>query len=165
MLPVSQYDAVLCRGVLNDLIDDDARASAFRSFNRVLRKGGVLVLDVREWEATSARKSREPLFRKRVDTERGKLTFTSVTQLDVPTRRLLVKERHTLESQGRDHSSNYDFVMRCWTPGELQSLLSCHGFGLVQSPTLVRMIRRWLLVPRTGSSQWLRFRKMRPNRR
>jgi hypothetical protein len=31
-----------------------------------------------------------------VDTDRGKLTFTSITELDVPTRRLLVKEQHIL---------------------------------------------------------------------
>ena len=130
-LPTSPYDALLCRGVLNDLVTDDARSSAFASFGRALRKGGVLVLDVREWETTAARKSREPLFRKRVDTERGKLTFTSITELDVQTRQLLVKERHTLEVNGLEHASDYEFVMRCWTPIELQSLLLLNGFGLV----------------------------------
>jgi chemotaxis methyl-accepting protein methylase len=59
-LSASRYDAILCRGVLNDLVDEDARSSAFASFGRALRKGGVLVLDVREWDATAARKSREP---------------------------------------------------------------------------------------------------------
>jgi SAM-dependent methyltransferase len=95
-LPASRYDAILCRGVLNDLVNEDERSLAFASFSRALRKGGALVLDVREWDATAARKSREPLFRKRVDTDRGKLTFTSITELDVPTRRLLVKEQHIL---------------------------------------------------------------------
>ena len=128
-LPASHYDAILCRGVLNDLINDDARSSAFASFGRALRTGGVLVLDVREWDATAMRKSREPLFRKRVDTERGKLTFTSVTALDIPTRRLVVKEQHTLEASDGAQSSDYEFVMRCWTPIELQSLLRLNGFG------------------------------------
>ena len=68
-LPASRYDAILCRGVLNDLVNEDERLLAFASFSRALRKGGVLVLDVREWDATAARKSREPLFRKRVDTD------------------------------------------------------------------------------------------------
>ena len=68
---------------------------------------------------------------KRVDTERGILTFTSVTELDIPTRRLVVKEQHTLEVNGREHSSDYEFVMRCWTPTELQSLLRLNGFGSV----------------------------------
>jgi hypothetical protein len=127
-LPASRDDAILCRGVLNDLVTDGARSKAFAAFGRALRAGGVLVLDVREWEATAARKSREPLFRKRVDTERGKLMFTSVTELDPPTRRLLVKEQHTLEVDGQEYSSDYEFVMRCWTPAELDSLLTLNGF-------------------------------------
>ena len=71
-LPASHYDAILCRGVLNDLVSEDARSSAFASFGRALRKSGVLVLDVREWD---------------------------------------------------------EFVMRCWTPAELQSLLGRNGFS------------------------------------
>ena len=54
-----------------------------------------------------------------------------MTELDAPTHRLLVRERHTLEVNGRERSSNYEFVMRCWTHTELQSLLSLNGFGSV----------------------------------
>jgi SAM-dependent methyltransferase len=131
-LPESQCDAIICRGVLNDLVDEDDRRQAFASFSRALRRDGVLVLDVRDWDATAMRKAREPLFRKRVETDRGKLTFTSVTELDEPTRRLLVKERHTLEVNGREQSRDYDFVMRCWTPEELQALLRLNRFGSVE---------------------------------
>lgn len=130
-LPRADDDAVLCRGVLNDVIEDDDRQSAFASFARALRGGGVLILDVREWEATAARKDREPLFRKRVETNRGKLTFTSVTDTDPPTRCLLVKETHTLEFEGRERSWDHEFVMRCWTPEELQRLLRRNGFESV----------------------------------
>jgi SAM-dependent methyltransferase len=130
-LSVSKYEAILCRGVLNDLVDEDARQSAFASFARTLRADGVLILDVREWDATASRKAREPLFRKRVDTHRGKLTFTSVTELDALTRRLVLRERHTLEVNGLERSSDYEFVMRCWTLAELQSLLRLNGFGSV----------------------------------
>ena len=130
-LPVSRYDAILCRGVLNDLVDEGAWLSAFASFGRALREGGVLVLDVREWDGTATRKAREPPFRKRVDTDRGKLTFTSVTELDASAHRLVVRERHTLEVNGRERSNDYEFVMRCWTPAELQSLLRLNGFGSV----------------------------------
>jgi ubiquinone/menaquinone biosynthesis C-methylase UbiE len=128
-LPPSRYDAVLCRGVLNDLIDANDRQSAFRSFARVLRQGGVLVLDVREWEATATRKAREPLFRKRVETDRGRLTFTSVTELDVDNHMLLVRESHSLEVSGEERTSDYEFVMRCWTPAEVHSVLEHSGFG------------------------------------
>jgi hypothetical protein len=102
---------------------------AFGRSARVSAK--VRVFGVREWDATAIRKAREPLFRKRVETDRGKLTFTSVTELDAPARRLIVRERHTLEANGRERSSDYQFVMRCWTPAELQSLLRLNGFGSV----------------------------------
>src|SRR5436309_10187171 len=81
-LRASRYDAILCRGVLNDLLDDRVRETVFAAFGRVLHQAGVLILDVREWEATQERKTREPLFRKRVATSRGLLTFTSVTTLE-----------------------------------------------------------------------------------
>jgi hypothetical protein len=96
-----------------------------------LRADGVLILDVRDWHSTATRKAREPLFRKRVDTRCGKLTCTSVTELDAPTRRLVLRERPTLEANGLERSSDYEFVMRCWTPDELQSLLRLNGFGSV----------------------------------
>ena len=130
-LPDRDCDAILCRGVLNDLVDDGGRARAFTSFARALRPGGVVILDVREWESTKERKSREPLFTKRVDTDRGRLAFTSITALDPDNHRLLLRETHTLVDDAGEHSSEYQFVMRCWTPGELYSSLERAGFGSV----------------------------------
>ena len=52
---------ILCRGVLNDIIDNGNRRQAFLVFNRLLREGGVLILDVREWNATAARKTWQPV--------------------------------------------------------------------------------------------------------
>jgi hypothetical protein len=91
----------------------------------------VLILDVREWETSAARKAREPVFKKSVDTDRGKLTFTSVTELDRENRRLVLSERHTLVEDGQERSSDYQFVMRCWTRGELESALTRSGFSPV----------------------------------
>ena len=132
-LPASRDDAVLCRGVLNDLVDDGDRRSAFASFAQALRRNGVLILDVRDWDATANRKQREPLFRKRVDTSRGKLTFTSVTELDREHHQLIVRESHALESHGRERVVKHEFVMKCWTMAELESLLDLNGFGLVST--------------------------------
>jgi hypothetical protein len=81
-----------------------------------------LILDVREWAASVERKSREPLFRKRVSTERGELTFTSVTALDAENRQLLISERHEPSGQGCERVSDYHFVMRCWERAELDVL-------------------------------------------
>jgi len=92
--PSARYDAILCRGVLNDIVDDDRRDAVFAAFGRTLRPRGVVILDVREWRASAERKTREPLFRKRVSTDRGELTYTSVTELDAERRLLLISERH-----------------------------------------------------------------------
>jgi SAM-dependent methyltransferase len=130
-LPSDRYEAILCRGVLNDFVDDDAREAVLAAFARAARPAGVLILDVREWEASAARKAREPVFRKSVDTDRGKLTFTSVTNLDREHQRLVLTERHTLVTGGQERSSEYQFLMRCWTRSELESRLTQRGFTSV----------------------------------
>ena len=122
------YDAILCRGVLNDLLDGRSRREVFFSFARALRQGGVLIFDVREWEETARRKRSEPVFEKTIDTERGRLTFHSVTRLDARTRRLLVAEQHTLRRADAETVTFYDFQMRCWTRDELQAALARAGF-------------------------------------
>ena len=125
-----RYDGLLCRGVLNDLLDGRSRDEAFLSFARSLRPGGAVVLDVREWEASARRKIREPVFERTIETPRGALTFRSVTRVDPGTRRLLVEERHTLkERSGAESVAAYDFQMRCWTREELEARLTRAGFG------------------------------------
>jgi ubiquinone/menaquinone biosynthesis C-methylase UbiE len=123
-----QYDGILCRGVLNDLLDETSRQEVFFSFARALRPGGALILDVREWEGTVNRKTSEPVFEKSVDTSRGKLTFRSRTRLDPQRRRLLVAERHTLLKDGVETVSTYDFKMQCWTQEELHRHLTEAGY-------------------------------------
>ena len=103
----------------------------FRAFSEALESDGALILDVREWGASLERKTREPLFRKRVSTDRGELTFTSVTALDPENRQLLISERHELIEEGVERTSDYHFVMRCWEKDELDALLARHGFGKV----------------------------------
>jgi SAM-dependent methyltransferase len=132
VLPRNRYAGILCRGVLNDIVEDNQRDSVFAAFSHALRPNGVLILDVREWSASAERKTREPLFRKRVSSERGELTFTSVTSLDVESRRLLTFERHALVHQGVERVSDYQFVMRCWERDELGAVLARYGLGNVR---------------------------------
>lgn len=126
-----RYDAILCRGVLNDLVTDCDRDAVFEGFAGCLRPGGVLILDVREWTASADRKAREPVFRKRVSTDQGELTFTSTTELDREHRQLLISEEHAIVHAGQRHVTPYHFIMRCWTTGELQSALARWGFRRV----------------------------------
>jgi SAM-dependent methyltransferase len=128
-LPIARYAGILCRGVLNDIVDDGERDAVFAAFADALESNGALILDVRDWPASAERKTREPLFRKRVSTDRGELTFTSVTTVDPATRRLLISERHELTGEGGDRVSEYQFSMRCWERDELSVLLARHGFG------------------------------------
>src|SRR5262252_106022 len=130
--PTARYAAIVCRGVLNDIIGDDLRDAVFAAFARTLRPNGALILDVREWGASAERKTREPFFRKRVSTDRGELTYTSVTELDAERRLLLISERHELVGQGDERVSDFQFVMRCWDREELGVLFARHGFGRIQ---------------------------------
>jgi SAM-dependent methyltransferase len=131
-LPPARYAAILCRGVLNDVIEDDRREAVVAAFSRALRPPGVLVLDVREWAASAERKTREPLFRKRVSTDRGELTFTSVTTLDSDSRGLVISERHALVRDGVEQVADYKFMMRCWERDELRAVLARHGFSSME---------------------------------
>jgi len=90
-------------------------------------------MDVREWDASVRRKTREPVFEKTVSTPRGALTFRSVTRLEHLTRRLLISEEHTLKTPGGgERVSTHDFVMRCWTREELRTRLTAAGFEGVE---------------------------------
>ncbi|MFX1486422.1 MAG: class I SAM-dependent methyltransferase [Promethearchaeota archaeon] len=127
----SRFDGILCRGVLNDVIDDTSRREVFLSFASSLRKSGTLILDVREWESTAARKRKEPLFEKSINTKEGKITFQSITRLDKETRQMLIKERFRIERDGSAETSEYDFIMKCWTKSELDDYLINAGFGSI----------------------------------
>src|SRR4051812_37849275 len=59
--PSPSVDGVLCRGVLNEVTDDDDRQLGLDSLWGMLRRGGLLVFSVREIEKTRARYGREPV--------------------------------------------------------------------------------------------------------
>ena len=120
---------VLCRGVLNDVLEDDARRAVLRALADALVDGGVLVLDVRDWNATVRAKSLRPVHERTVSTERGTLTFHSQTRLEPATRRMLISERHVLAAGSESHTQTYEFVMGCWTRDELCARLTDAGFG------------------------------------
>jgi SAM-dependent methyltransferase len=122
------YGGVLCRGVLNDVIEDGARRRVLHALAGVLVDGGVLVLDVRDWEVTARRKVAEPIHERTVETERGRLTFRSETHLDHARRRLLIAERHVLVAADGTRTEAHEFVMGCWTRGELDERLRDAGF-------------------------------------
>jgi SAM-dependent methyltransferase len=127
-----KVDAILCRGVLNDLTNTDARRVVFPSFAKAMRKGGILIFDVREWQSTLVRKTANPVTEKIVQTEKGQLLFRSITSLEPESHSLLISEIHELQSAGGQKTDTFSFVMRCWTQEELGGLLSSAGFDHVE---------------------------------
>ncbi len=157
-LPTASYDAILCRGVLNDVIDDRSRDACFAVFADGLRSGGLIVLDVREWHATSRRKTLHPVYEHTIETKRGRLSFRSTTILQLDTRTLQIHEEHRLDGDGNSGTSGYEFAMRCWTHDELEQTLRRHNLvpriwlGGYDSSVPIGATDRLVVVARRGST-------------
>src|SRR5437773_1529386 len=79
--PTAPFAAVLCRGVLNDVLGGRERDAVCVTLARALAPGGILLLDVRDWKRTAARKRAEPATERTTHTARGRLAFRSDTRL------------------------------------------------------------------------------------
>ena len=119
--PAPEYDAVTCRGVLNDMVTDSERDAAIAALAGCLRPGGLLFLDVREAQASRTRA--DGAWRHVVG---GRLRFSARTTWDAGL--LRVEERYDLAGQ----VSTYDFAMRPWSTEELISTLRRHGLRDVE---------------------------------
>lgn len=123
------FDAVTCRGVLNDLVTDVERDAALSSFARVLRPGGLLFLDVREAEASRTRADGSPRRRTVTLADGASLAFVSSPRWQDG--RLLVAETYELTTPGGAVSVHgYDFEMRPWAADELRGRLTSAGFDV-----------------------------------
>ena len=123
----TEYQAVTCRGVLNDMITDVERDAVLRSFAGVLAPGGLLLLDVREQEG-SRRRADAVARRRAVDLgerRRLELATTAVWWQGL----LLVHEEYTvLAPAAPADRSVFEFTMRPWTEQELRDRLIAAGF-------------------------------------
>ncbi|WP_433788744.1 class I SAM-dependent methyltransferase [Actinoplanes sp. CA-252034] len=140
------YDAVTCRGVLNDMISDRERAAAVRSLAGCLNPGGLLFLDVREERASQSRAD-GATHRRQVDLGDGaRLTFTSRTTWSEGT--LRVEEEYDLARPGMpEQRSGYTFAMQPWSEAELRAVLHDSGLRTVQiSPGVGRRTADRLFV-------------------
>ena len=125
------FDAVTCRGVLNDLLTDRERADAVRSFAGLTRIGGLLVLDVRE-AAMSQQRADGSLRTTNTDLPDGShLRFVSRPTWNAE--RIVVEERYELDDgSGAPIVSEYLFEMRPWTRGEMHELLTSVGYKSIK---------------------------------
>lgn len=120
--PSSPADGVLCRGVLNDLTQDDERQRALESLLLMLRPGGLLVFSVREIEKTRAHYGREPVVTR---SEEG-VFFRSEARFvgDV----VVVEETLSSEDARADHR----FEMKPWSLSEVDHHVAAAGFARLE---------------------------------
>lgn len=126
------YQAITCRGVLNDLISDEERDAALESFMRLLRPGGSLMLDVRETDG-SRRRANDTEHRTEARlTDGSVLVFTSRSTWRDGL--INVAERYELLAADAEDSSvhEYRFQMRPWNVEELHRRLVAAGFSDVE---------------------------------
>jgi SAM-dependent methyltransferase len=126
--PPDTPDAVLCRGVLNDLTADRDRRGAFAAFRSWLRPGGILLADVRDWEPTAVRYATQPRSLYSYSRAGRTLHFSTETTLDLGNHLMFVREHYLGSVDGVDVDESYDFVMRCWTVPELHEYAAAAGF-------------------------------------
>lgn len=134
--PPPLYDAVACRGVLNDLTTDEERQDALAAMSASVRSGGVVVLDVREAAGSAARATGVPRTRT-VDASSHLpavppgtvLTFTSTATWRNGI--VEVHEEHRLGSGAEELVATSSFRMRPWTEQELRTRLRLAGLRSV----------------------------------
>ena len=129
--PGERVAAVLCRGVLNELIADADRRAAFTSFASWLRPGGVLLADVRDWRATAARYATPRAHDSQVRRAGREVRFSSTTRLDHARHLMCIRERITGTIDGAAVDESYDFSMRCWSAAEVTACAGAAGFATV----------------------------------
>ena len=131
----ADFDAVLCRGVLNDLTEETERATAIDRLGGVLRPGGVLIVDVRDREASIERITRQPLVQHVVDLARGTLRYRSDRRIDAAAGLIVSEERFELTTPAGVERASAAFAMRPWSPDELRAHLTRAGFEDIDCQT------------------------------
>jgi SAM-dependent methyltransferase len=126
-----RYQAVTCRGVLNDMTTDAERDAALRGLRGALSDGGLLLLDVRESEGSRRRADGVSRHKTVGLGARGALEFTSTVTSEAGF--LHVVEDYTLRRPGSpaDHR-RFEFVMRPWSTQEMRERLTATGFSRIE---------------------------------
>jgi SAM-dependent methyltransferase len=121
------FEAIMCRGVLNDLVLDEERDAALASFAALLSDDGLLFLDVRE--AVEARRRADGQWRHTEAALPSGETLTFASRPLWRAGRIVVEERYELISpDGSSSLHEYVFEMRPWAREELTTRLTAAGF-------------------------------------
>jgi SAM-dependent methyltransferase len=119
------FDAVLCRGVLNDILADEEREAIAKCFADHVRPHGAVILDVRDWTKTASRYRDQATWKRRVNLPDGReLLFESRSELVPEQQELQIDELFEVRwpKTGEIERSTNKFRMRCWSADELHRL-------------------------------------------
>jgi SAM-dependent methyltransferase len=126
-----KYQAVTCRGVLNDMTTDTERDAVLRAFAGALSGCGMLMLDVREPDGSQRRADGVPRHRTADLGARGILELATTVTWQAGL--LHVVEDYQLRTPGAPASHRrFDFTMRPWSPQEISERLTAAGFGRIE---------------------------------
>jgi SAM-dependent methyltransferase len=120
--PSAPVDAVLCRGVFNDITEDVDRRRGLHSLWEMLRPGGLLIFSVREIEKARVRYGREPV----VTRSGGGAYFRSEARFVGE----VVVVDETISSE--DARADYRFEMKPWSLSEVDERAAAAGFTRVE---------------------------------
>lgn len=141
-----RFDAITCRGVLNDLVTDEERVSALAALAEALVPNGMLIIDVREAKHSEARTDGRTRRAEVENTTGGRLSFRSTPRWSAGL--IEVEETYELvDPAGASSTHQYAFQMRPWTREELQTKLRRAGLDRVEiRPGIGRRTTDRLLV-------------------
>jgi SAM-dependent methyltransferase len=122
------YQAVTCRGVLNDMTMDTERDAVLRGFAGALTNGGLLMLDVRETEGSRQRADGIPRHRTVELGANAILRFTNTVTWHAGTLHVVEESELKRPESAPDHRV-FEFTMRPWSVQELRGRLAAAGFG------------------------------------
>jgi SAM-dependent methyltransferase len=127
-----QFDAITCRGVLNDLVHDDERDAALETFRARCRPDGLLFLDLREARASQQRADGQARHLEVTLDDGASLLFTSRPSWS--SGRILIEERYQITlREGTTEVHEYTFTMRPWKRHEIEARLDGAGFTDIQT--------------------------------
>jgi SAM-dependent methyltransferase len=111
---LTRFQAILARGVLNDLVEADTLAGVLRSLAASLTDDGCLIADVRERDVQHRRVAEQPV----VERKAGRVTFRAQRNMG---KDHTVASREKFAVNGK-WSRPFEFKMRIFTEEEVRDL-------------------------------------------
>ena len=144
-----QAHAVLCRGVLGNILEQTERHTILQHFARILRPTkGSLILDVRNWTTTKMLPAQE--CQRTFKTAQGELLFCQELKIAPGgTQKIRVSETHILNSAKQKVEETHSFELYCYQEKNVRQALEQVGF------TSIEIFGNYDAESKAHSSDWL----------